>query len=93
MALREEPVGVLLVEIHALALKGERAVVGDAEPRKTIDDVLCENIFGPFPVSVLDPQYERAVVMAGEEPVEEGRPGRPRYAGFPSDLAQIVFLS
>src|SRR5262249_13951497 len=70
-----EPAG--LPEIPAVAAVVLRAFVVpiEAEPGHRVEDLVDGLVRRAIAVGVLDPEEERTAVVAGEEPVEEGRPG------------------
>jgi len=66
-------VDVFIIQIEALALVGDLAVVVQAQPRHGVQDRLGHVGLGALEVGVLDAQEKGAAEMAGQEPVENGR--------------------
>ena len=56
--------------------------------RNPIEDALDGVLDVPLLVGVIDPEQELPAGMAGQQPVEEGRPALRRYAGSRSDWEQ-----
>ena len=46
------------------------------EPAQGVQDFIQEFLLGPAGVGVFDPEKKPALFMPGEQPVEQGRPGR-----------------
>ena len=58
----------------SLALPVGAFVPGEAEPGEAIEDRLLVLRRGALDVGILDSKDEDALVVAGEDPVEQGRP-------------------
>ncbi|MBP1770726.1 MAG: hypothetical protein H6P96_1344 [Candidatus Aminicenantes bacterium] len=71
----DELVGLLAVDAEAAALEDGLLVPVEAEPLEIFEDLLEEAGLRALQVRVLDPDEETAARVAGEEPVEDGRPG------------------
>jgi hypothetical protein len=74
LALPDEPVGRLLVEVVALRLEERPLVVVEAEPLHRREDLPRQLFAGALDVGVLDAQEKRAARVPREEQVVEGRP-------------------
>ncbi len=78
----QQLLGDVLVDVHALglAVRGVRAadlgalVPGEAEPPQRVEQLVVGLLGVAGRVGVLDAEHERAAVVAGERPVEEGGP-------------------
>ena len=103
MAGFDELASVLLVDVQPLGLEVGAVVAPhlgplvplQAQPAQALHDVVQGILAIAGAVRVLDAQDEDAVVVAGEEPVEESRPGSPhmeitRGAGGEADTYRFV---
>ena len=73
MAALDQLLERLAVALGAFALEDGLAVPVELEPAQGVEDLLDVLLGGALPVGILDPQYELAPLLAGEEPVEERR--------------------
>ena len=73
-ALEELP-GRVEVAVEAVGLEVGPLVPVEAEPPQGRLDAVRPVLAGSFDVGVLDPQHERAALVAGVEPVEQGGAG------------------
>jgi hypothetical protein len=76
-ALGQQPPGRLHVQGSALELEHRRLLGGEAQPAQPVEDRVDRLLGGALPVGILDPQQVPPAMVAGKEPVEEGRPGTP----------------
>ena len=106
--LREQPGGRLRVALEALHLSVWRVrpdvlrprdarslVPGDAQPVQPVEDVALERLGAPGDVGVLEPEEERAPLVASMQEVEQRGPRgpdvqRPRGAGRDPDAQRRV---
>src|SRR5439155_1405825 len=78
MATSNELVDRLGVQTASLGLDDRALVPVQPEPRQGAIDPLGPLVAVALGVGVLDAQQERTALLTGEEPVEQGRAGRPR---------------
>ena len=75
--LGDEALRLLLAALHAVELKRDVVVPVQAEPAERLEDLLGGLGDLAARVRVLDPEVERAALVAREEPVEQRRPNTP----------------
>jgi len=69
--------GLGAVDFEPPALEDGFLVPVETQPLEVLEDLVEESRFGPFQVGVFDAEQELSPGMAGEEPIEDGRPGAP----------------